>query len=783
MRMKKTKMVGISSKRAFLQKKSRSQARSGRSDLSPEVQIAGTVTVRLPNGPAYVLTPGPGFQRTAVYWQYVLRNRIRWLRDGKVPESVLEQSVKDLHAIGFDEDKLAQIAAAGGVEIGIPYSTESQLWDLRIFPWEFVLDNATSEKRRGAPLVVIRHISSGDQSVPPDVPKKLMVVESAPGALGDIFDFGSERRLVQANLQLGKTHCSVNPTAEELEKTIARERPDVIHVAGVDSHQGKQLLDMKEGEPEPGRQEGVSQRVRARLEWDGYMMAKSDGSPVSVSAPQLARLLGAEGKRRAQLVVFNFYNSAARLAAMAAAEAALAAIGFQDEVDDRSAEEFFAKFYFAWRTLDWNLLDAFRVALSETKLEGAVVVLWSTRSLLEGVKQQPLLAVQKRVAAARRTAPGRDLSKLDPEDVLAIEIELKPTLNYSLLHNDADLFEQFSIFKLIDGPIGGVCVEITLFAGSESSQWAETFAPEDTVTNLSGRIRFALTSPLMRSIRESLSTLITIRVTWNSKVLRHTTERVNLMAIDEWVDTIELDAYLPSFVFPRDPAVSKIIDLAQRYLMVLNDDSDAGFDGYQGVDPQAKDPVATVDLQAQAIWSALIYDMRMSYINPPPTFTQSSQRLRTPSDVVNGRRGTCIDLALLLAACFEYVGIYPIIFLLEGHAFPGYWRSEENRDAFIEMDREAGRGRTGLQPLDTGNLLAPLKPWCFNNHREVFELARQGSIVPLESVWLTERRGFWDAVDEGMNDLRSKGEFAVMIDVQGARTSQVTPLPILKAQP
>ena len=52
----------------------------------------------------------------------------------------------------------------------------------------------------------------------------------------------------------------------------------------------------------------------------------------------------------------------------------------------------------------------------------------------------------------------------------------------------------------------------------------------------------------------------------------------------------------------------------------------------------------------------------------------------------------------------------------------------------------------------------------------------------MESVWLTERKGFWDAVDEGMNDLRSKSEFAFMIDVQGARNSQITPLPILKAE-
>jgi hypothetical protein len=59
-----------------------------------------------------------------------------------------------------------------------------------------------------------------------------------------------------------------------------------------------------------------------------------------------------------------------------------------------------------------------------------------------------------------------------------------------------------------------------------------------------------------------------------------------------------------------------------------------------------------------------------AYINPPPTFTEKSQRLRTPSDIVMGKRGTCIDLTLLLAACLEYAEIYPVLFLLKDHAFP-----------------------------------------------------------------------------------------------------------------
>jgi len=279
--------------------------------------------------------------------------------------------------------------------------------------------------------------------------------------------------------------------------------------------------------------------------------------------------------------------------------------------------------------------------------------------------------------------------------------------------------------------------------------------------------------------------VVSIEVTWTDKFRYLRTWPVKLLAVDEWVDTKELDAYLPSFVFPRDRAVAKIIDTAQHYLMSLSDDYGAGFDGYQGVDPGAEDPFASVDLQARAIWSALSYDFPLSYINPPPTFSVSSQRLRSPSDVIEGRRGTCIDLALMLAACLEYVGIYPVIFLLGDHAFPGYWRSEEDRSNFIYMlpksVAEVSPRSGGVRDASAGS--SP-KPWVLSNYTEITKLVRSGALLPIETVLLTQREGFWDAVDEGVSNLRNKDEFQMMIDVQYARNNErpVTPLPILGVQ-
>ena len=734
------------------------------------VRSAGSAKVefRALNGPSYEITPPSEFAAMAMYWESVLRNRIRWAQNESASKSVLERAIRAMAILGLDRSRLAEIARAGVVEIDIPYIEESIGWDLRVFPWEFLLFTVTAKDRTG-PLVVIRHICCDNETAATQrPPKKVMVVESAPGRFDGMYSFTSERRLVESNLNLSKVHCPKNPTLEALEVLVKAEKPDVIHLAGIDSHQADQLL-----------------RLHDSTEWDGYLLSDSVGNPTYANAEQLAAALRGKNHHRAELVSCNFWNSAARVAALIAAEAANAAIGFQDEVDDRVAENFFSKFYFAWRTLDWDLLRAFRVAVRDTHFGGSVVVLWTARSLLAGIQEKPLQLDTTQVVEARKRPAPQDISKMDPHDVLDVVIKLKETVNYSLLQNNENLFDEFSIRKLCDGPIRNIGVELTLFVGGDSFPYRALFDTEESYVPLASKIRFPLTSTLLRSIRESVNSVISIKVTWDDRVRYLDTRPVKLLAIDEWVDTPELDAYLPSFVFSRDRAVAKIIDSAQRYLMALNDDSAAGFDGYQGVDPRNKDPFAAVDLQARAIWSALSYDLPLSYINPPPSFTASSQRLRTPSDVIDGRRGTCIDLALLLAACLEYAGIYPVLFLLTDHAFPGYWRSEKAREDFIDMRSKPAVSSPQGKPSDAAEVSTrtPIKPWVFTNYAELVQLTRTGDLVPIETVWLTQHGGFWDAVDEGMNDLRSKREFSSMIDIQGARTftNPVTPLPILGA--
>ena len=254
---------------------------------------------------------------------------------------------------------------------------------------------------------------------------------------------------------------------------------------------------------------------------------------------------------------------------------------------------------------------------------------------------------------------------------------------------------------------------------------------------------------------------------------------MTLIPVDEWFDDTEKNPWLPSFVLPRDPAVLKVINSSRRYLIGIVDDPAAGFSGYQ------EEPLG-VDRQIQAIWTALVNEYRIQYINPPPAYSRLTQRLRTPSEILSSNTGTCIDLALLLASCFEYIGVYPVVVLLIDHAFVGYWRSEGAHDNFVSVKSVTkALPRVGSPAARQAGLpyVDQYRGWRLTklNYAEVMHYVTTNHLVMLEATYLTAAKSFADAQTEGRANLRSRSEFDSMLDIQVARTAvpAVTPLPVL----
>jgi hypothetical protein len=192
-----------------------------------------------------------------------------------------------------------------------------------------------------------------------------------------------------------------------------------------------------------------------------------------------------------------------------------------------------------------------------------------------------------------------------------------------------------------------------------------------------------------------------------------------------------------------------------------------------------------VDKQVQAIWTALVNEYRLQYINPPPAYSQQTQRLLTPTEIVESNSGTCIDLALLLASCLEYIGVYPVVVLLVDHAFVGYWRSEGAHDHFVSVKTIPPTVPGVGSPAARAAALPYVDQYGWRltklNYAEVMAYVTAGHLVMLEATYLTAAKKFSEAQEQGRANLRNRKEFDSLLDIQVARTASppVTPLPII----
>lgn len=732
------------------------------------------VRLRTGDGRQLDIRGGPRLEQAAMAWSYIARHRIRWQRSNAARDDLAQRCFDQLAELGVDGDALAAMARSRLVEVSVPCRRDDANRAGRVMPWEHVI-SAAVRVVSDASVVVVRHVDGGRRAPAAARARRAAVVLGAVDALQGCYTFDTERTLAGRTLATSTVHVD-DPTPAELRRKIAAMSPDTIHVGGVDVQQGLEYFEVAGADPPP----------------DGMFLTGEDGRPVVVPALDLARTLTAGKSRKPGLVVFNLYHSAAHMAPLTVAEGAGAALGFQDTFDDLRAELFIGEFYRAWQASGGDPLVSFYVAWTALRdtpapIAGSGVVLWSSRSLVEpGMK-----ALERRADAIRRRLTGKRSkgstfpSSKEAADALSVTVRPLERLNYALLHNRQPLFDWFELRNLDEQrSLSGVRIEVELFAGPERLPFSTTLQVEDAPVPVEDKIFIPLTSTLVRSLTESIRAGLHVRVSVGDHVGVHETSyRVTLLPTDEWVDDDENRQWLPSFVFPQDPGVGQIVEAARRYLTFLADSPSAGFDGYQSVDPEAEDPTAGVDWQVEAIWAALVHAFSLGYINPPPSYTEQSQRLRFPSRVLGGKEGTCIDLALLLASCLEYVGIFPVIFLLEGHAFPGYWRSEESWDEFINM---RGVERLGVKALArltaTSGPVDQRYPWVFPApfHAEVMKQIEQGNLVPLETVWITTHSKFDEARDTGWENLLKASEFHSLIDITMARECDVTPLPVEK---
>src|SRR5688572_19764469 len=119
--------------------------------------------------------------REATTWTYIIRNRRRWIDTSEGVESQRVRAIDTLMRLGLSEEALEALRQEAVVEVIIPYTSESEGWETRIFPWEHVLASATASGRSRDGLTVLRRLDKPGWKPAVVNPARVLYVESTPG--------------------------------------------------------------------------------------------------------------------------------------------------------------------------------------------------------------------------------------------------------------------------------------------------------------------------------------------------------------------------------------------------------------------------------------------------------------------------------------------------------------------------------------------------------------------------------------------------------------------------
>ncbi|WP_454293566.1 Swt1 family HEPN domain-containing protein [Salana multivorans] len=267
------------------------------------------------------------------------------------------------------------------------------------------------------------------------------------------------------------------------------------------------------------------------------------------------------------------------------------------------------------------------------------------------------------------------------------EVVLRGALNYAALHNGSSPIVAIEVTNNGQATVPGVTVTIHLDPlGVDGETPAAPLAVElgdVTPGAVVEAPRRALTWRLSQAPFVQLDEATTLGMSLRLEVGGAATvcrTTVRALTADEWWGSDHTDSIV-AFVRPNDPAVAALLKEAATLLAERT--GSPALQGYQA------GPERAVQIAA-AVYDAM-RSRQINYVEPPASFERTGQRIRSHTEVLEQRVGTCLDLACAYAAALEQAGLAPIVVLAKGHAFCGFLTEEQNLPEPVVSDPETIR--------------------------------------------------------------------------------------------
>jgi len=324
---------------------------------------------------------------------------------------------------------------------------------------------------------------------------------------------------------------------------------------------------------------------------------------------------------------------------------------------------------------------------------------------------------------------------------IEIDILADPTVNYASYQNNVPLIRGLTLTNTTEEALRDIEISIRCEPEfSESLRLRFERLDAHGVHHLDA-IDLKLHHRYLAELTEAERGRLIITVSSAGVEIAKVDQAIDVLAYDQWAGSRALPELLAAFSLPNNPAIDRLIHQAGE---LLSKSSGRSMNGYQS---KNRDDVWA---QMSAAYSA-IAAVNIHYSEPPASFGQEGQKIRTPDRVLSGGIATCLDLTMLVVSCLEQAGLNPIVLMKKGHAWAGCWLINTTLPTAVLDDGQAVRKRVA-----------------------------SGELLVFETTVLTHRPqpSLKAACELGLQHLQNEEEFLYALDIRRCRIEQIRPLPI-----
>lgn len=362
-------------------------------------------------------------------------------------------------------------------------------------------------------------------------------------------------------------------------------------------------------------------------------------------------------------------------------------------------------------------------------------------------------------------APDQTIRPVAADAQLSIQLEATATTGYAGVQNSIPIVRSVVVKNVSEETLHGVEIKVSC---SPAFAVGVRFLFDRLEPGESRSIASVDLQPdhtYLTKLDEAEKAAINVEAFCDGASVGYASSAIEVLAYDQWAGTRGLPELLAAFAMPNSMAVDRLLSKASG---LLRESADGlSMDGYQSKNRE------NVWKQVSAVYSALLAE-GFHYANPPASFGTDGQKIRTPERIFDGRVGTCLDLAMLFASCFEQAGLHPVVLFKEGHAWIGVWLIETSFPTSIVDDVQSVRKR-----VKSGEFLVLEATGIANGSRPSLRWARSKA-----EEYLDEDGGFHYAVDiHRARELQIRALPSRSTTVAGSPEPTEAPAPGIEAMP